>query len=76
MTWQAGNDYTVAPVWFRIERAGDVFTGYQSVDGLTWFKAGSSTVPMTKQCFVGLAITGQKQDVFNTSVFDHVIIKP
>ena len=75
MTWQAGNDYTVLPVWFKIQRTGNVFTGFQSVDGANWFKAGSSEVSLTNQCLVGLAITAGKKDVSNTSVFDHVIVQ-
>jgi regulation of enolase protein 1 (concanavalin A-like superfamily) len=75
MTWQAGNDYTVLPVWFKIQRAGDVFTGYQSVDGMNWFKVGSSTMPMTNQCLVGLAITGLRKEVRNPTVFDHVTVQ-
>jgi hypothetical protein len=74
MNWQAGDDYTWVPVWFRLQRAGNIFTGYQSVDGTHWFKVGSSTAPLAKDCLVGMAITAQKQDVFNTTVFDHVII--
>jgi hypothetical protein len=75
MTSQAGNDYTWLPVWFRIQRAGAVLTGYQSVDGTNWFKVGSSTVTMTNQCLAGLAVTGGKKDAFNTTVFDHVTLK-
>jgi hypothetical protein len=75
MTTQAGNDYTWLPVWFKIERKGDVFTGYQSVDGMNWFKAGSSTVALPKECRVGLAVAGQKKETFNTTVFDHVTLE-
>ena len=75
MDWQAGNDYTWLPVWFKIHRVGDVFTGYQSVDGMNWFKVGSSTVTMTNQCLAGLVVTGGKKDSFNTTVFDHVRVK-
>lgn len=75
MTSQAGNDYTWLPAWFKIQRAGNVFTGYQSVDGANWFKAGSSTVAMTNQCLVGLAVTGGKKNEFTTTVFDHVSIQ-
>jgi hypothetical protein len=75
MAWQAGNDYTWLPAWFKIQREGDVFTGYQSVDGTNWFKVGSSTVTMTNQCLTGLAVTGGKKDGFTTTVFDHVSVK-
>lgn len=72
MTWQAGDDYTWAPVWFKLQRSGDVFTGFQSIDGKNWFKVGSSTVSLAQDCLVGMAISTQKQDGLNTSVFDHI----
>ncbi len=75
MTSQAGNDYTWLPVWFKIQRAGDVFTGYQSVDGTNWFKVGASTVKMPNQCLTGLAVTGGKKEVFTTTVFDHATMQ-
>jgi hypothetical protein len=75
MTWQAGNDYTWLPSWFKIQRAGDVLTGFQSVDGTNWFNVGSSKVTMTAQCLAGLAVGGGKKDVFTTTVFDHVTLQ-
>ena len=75
MTLQPGDDYTVPPVWFKIARIGDVFTGYQSVDGTNWFQAGSSTVKLPDQCLAGLAIAAGKKDGFNTTTFDHVNIQ-
>ena len=75
MTWQAGNDYTWLPVWFKIQRAGHQFTGYQSVNGSNWFNVGSSTLSMANRCQVGLAIAGQKKEVANTTVFDHVTVQ-
>lgn len=75
MGWQPGNDYTWLPVWFRIERQGDVFTGYQSVDGSNWFKVGSSAVAMTNQCLVGLAVAAKKSDLFDTVICDHVTVR-
>jgi hypothetical protein len=75
MTWQQGDDYTWAPVWFKIQRAGNTFTGFQSIDGTHWFKVGSSTASFANHCLVGLAVTVQKQDAFNTTVFDHVTVE-
>jgi hypothetical protein len=74
-TWQFGDDYTVVPVWFRIQRSGNVFSGYQSADGTNWFKAGSSSVVMPNQCQIGLAAVGQRQNRFDTCTFDHVTIQ-
>jgi hypothetical protein len=62
-------------VWFKIQRAGNTFTGFQSIDGTHWFKVGSSTASFANHCLVGLAVTVQKQDAFNTTVFDHVTVE-
>jgi hypothetical protein len=35
-----------APYWVRLDRAGDVFTAYQSPDGVNWTRVGSDTIPM------------------------------
>ena len=74
MTWQKGDDYTWAPVWFKIQRVGNVFTEYQSIDGTNWFKVGSGPALFANHCLVGLAVTAQKKDAFNTTVFDHVTV--
>jgi hypothetical protein len=66
MTTQTGNDYTVTPVWYRLQRTGNTFTASQSLDGVTWFAMGSSTVAMAANYFVGLAVVG------STATFDNV----
>jgi regulation of enolase protein 1 (concanavalin A-like superfamily) len=76
LTSQAGNDYSVPAGWLRVQRKGDEFTAYQSADGTEWFKVGSSAVKMTTQCLVGLAIATSKNEIYNTTVFDHVTIQP
>jgi hypothetical protein len=75
MTWQGGNDYTGAPVWFKLQRAGNVLTGYQSADGENWFKVGSGPAALPDQCYIGLASTGNKPGSVNISVFDHVSVQ-
>jgi hypothetical protein len=66
MSTQTGNDYTWTPVWYRLQRVGNVFTASQSLDGATWFVVGSSTVAMTTNYFAGLAVVG------STATFDSV----
>jgi hypothetical protein len=75
MTWQSGNDYTWLPTWFKIQRTGNIFTGYQFVDGTNWFKVGETTVTMPNECRIGLAVTSGKREAFNTAIFDHVIVQ-
>jgi hypothetical protein len=76
MNWQPGCDYTWLPAWFKLERAGDVFTGYQSVDGRNWFKVGSARVALSSACPVGLAVITGSRDRSITNAFDHVSFKP
>lgn len=68
-----GCDHTWSPVWFRMKREGNVFTGYQSVDGENWINIGSCTLNFSKNAYVGLFVTsgGYRQNGF-TALFDHV----
>lgn len=63
-----------APVWVRLVRAGNTFTGYTSTDGSTWTQMGSETIMMTTNVYVGLAVTAHNNAVLNTSVFDNVSV--
>lgn len=76
MTAQSGNDYTWLPIWFRLQRAGDVFSGFQSPDGTTWFKIGTSTVAMSENYQIGLAAGGGgKEKEPSTAAFDNVVLE-
>ena len=65
----------VAPAWVRITRAGDVYTGYWSKDGVIWTSFGSVTVTMNRFGMkVGLAVTSHDTSATATAVFDDVRI--
>lgn len=74
MTWITGDQYTWMPVWFRLQRSGNTFTGYQSSDGVTWFTVGTSTVTMASTYYVGLAAASgdTTNNTVETSTFDNV----
>lgn len=73
MTWVGGNDYTWLPAWFRLKRAGNTFTAYESSDGVNWFTVSSSTVSMASTYFVGLAAcSGSSSGALDTTTFDNV----
>jgi len=65
-----------APYWVRLDRAGDVFTAYQSPDGVNWTVVGTDTIPMAKNVFVGLGVSSHTTSATATGVFDHVTITP
>jgi hypothetical protein len=73
MDWMTGNQYTWIPVWLRLQRSGNSFTGYQSSNGVAWFPVGTTTVPMNAKYYVGLAASSgdTKTGTVETSTFDN-----
>lgn len=63
-----------APYWIRLERNGNIFTGYESPDGASWFVTGSVTLAMNAATQVGLAVTSHNSAALNTSIFDNVTV--
>jgi hypothetical protein len=61
---------TVNP-WIRIVRNGSVFNAYISADGTTWTSAGSQTVTMPSNAFLGLCMEGNGGGAVNR-VFQNV----
>ncbi len=55
--------------WLRLRRAGNVFTGFGSRDGLGWTQLGSATLALPAQTFVGLAVASQNAAVASTVKF-------
>jgi len=74
MTWATGNQYTTMPGWFRLQRAGNVFTASQSADGVTWFTMGSSTIAMPATYYVGFAACSgdTTNNTTETTYFDNI----
>lgn len=63
---------TAVPVWFKLERAGDDFTGSYSSDGTNWIVLGTANVAMSNSIYVGLIVCSRNSSVLNTATFDHV----
>jgi hypothetical protein len=60
------------PVWVRITRQGDTFSGAVSPDGTGWTSIGSVTIPMAGSVYVGLCVTAHNNAAVTTAVFDSV----
>ena len=60
------------PYWVKLTRAGDVFTGYVSQDGIHWQTVGNATAPMNKNLLIGLAVTSHNNAALNSTLFEHV----
>ena len=63
-----------APKWLKLVRSGDTLTGYQSADGLNWTQVGSTTISMTADVYVGLAVTSHNNSSRTTSTVGSVTV--
>jgi regulation of enolase protein 1 (concanavalin A-like superfamily) len=68
----SGGTAVVAPEWVKIVRAGNVLTGYQSADGVSWTSIGSTTVSMGPSAYIGLAITSHDNTKLAKATFESV----
>lgn len=63
----------VLPQWFRLVRAGDVFSSSYSKDGVTWSVIGSAqTIALGPMALAGLAVSAQSDGTIATATFDNV----
>jgi regulation of enolase protein 1 (concanavalin A-like superfamily) len=56
-------------VWLKLTRAGDVVTGFVSIDGTTWIAGGSTPFTSPSAAF-GFAVTSHDNTALNQAVFD------
>ncbi|MDD4033454.1 MAG: DUF1349 domain-containing protein [Bacteroidales bacterium] len=55
--------------WIRMKRRGDVFESYFSNDNKTWKLYASFTLKMSRELYVGLAVTSHNPEGFTTAGF-------
>ena len=60
------------PVWVRLTRKGDNFTGYFSRDGSAWTLIGITTVPMKRDVYACLAATSHLEGTTAAMVVEHL----
>ena len=65
---------TSGPVYLKLVRVGNTFTGYYSSDGVNYTQLGSITVTMAANTFTGLAVTSHTATDSNVAVFKNVSI--
>lgn len=73
----AGVTSTTTPVsspwWVRLQRSGNAFSAYQSLDGSTWVQTGSTqTLALPGEVLAGLAVSARTDSLLSTAVFDNV----
>jgi hypothetical protein len=67
---------TVPSYWVKLERIGNMITGYISPDGTNWAATdvGRINDPVPDTIYVGLAVVSHANGVLNTSTFSNVQI--
>jgi glucuronoarabinoxylan endo-1,4-beta-xylanase len=62
-----------APYWVRLVRSGNTFTGYRSVNGVSWIQQGSPvTITLPSAVYAGLAVTSHDSSAACMATFDNV----
>ena len=60
--------------WLKLQRTGNAFNSYYSIDGVHWILIGSTTVTMTNPVTVGLFVTGHNVRQYSSVAFDNVSV--
>jgi len=64
------------PIYLRIQRAGNAFTGYHSFDGQSWVPTNTVTVAMGANANAGLAVASADDNAKMTVEFQDVSVNP
>lgn len=72
-TMEPGWDHGLRPpIWLKLERKGDVFTGSYSADGESWTILGTTSFAMSEEFYVGLAVTSKNPSALAQAGFAEV----
>jgi hypothetical protein len=66
---------SAAPRWVKLQRNGNLFSAYESADGVNWTLVGTDTITMGTSVFVGLAVTSHTTSASAVCSFDNVSIQ-
>ena len=64
-----GPSPTTQPIWVRLVREGNTFTGYNSKDGVNWDFIDQKDINMDDTIYVGLAATSHNADSLSYNIF-------
>jgi outer membrane protein assembly factor BamB/regulation of enolase protein 1 (concanavalin A-like superfamily) len=70
----AGSPASNMPVWVRLARSGNTITAFSSADGKTWTQMGVTTIAMSAQVTVGLAVCAHNGNALGSATFDNVSV--
>jgi regulation of enolase protein 1 (concanavalin A-like superfamily) len=60
------------PIWVKLSRSGNTFTGEYSVNGNQWETLGSVTIPMLLDAYIGLIVCSHDTNATCTAEFSDV----
>jgi hypothetical protein len=60
------------PYWVRLTSSGNFYTGFVSVDGVSWIVVDTLTLALGIHPYVGLAYTAHNNSTLGTAVVDHL----
>lgn len=63
------------PLWLKVTRRGDSFSGYLSNDGAQWLWIGSERVEMAEDAYVGFAVISHDNNQDSMAFFDEVTVR-
>jgi hypothetical protein len=66
---------SAAPRWVKLQRTGDLFSAYESGDGVNWALVGTDTIAMGATVHAGLAVTSHATGASATCSFEGVAIQ-
>ncbi|MGC3961204.1 MAG: lamin tail domain-containing protein, partial [Verrucomicrobiota bacterium] len=58
--------------WLRLQRVGNLFTGYASVDGEHWVQLGSISLSLPSSLYLGMAVSSHSSVQTTTAQFRNV----
>lgn len=62
---------TTRPVWLKLQRAGDVLSGFYSTDSIHWLQAGAVSIPMSQTVYAGMAYTSHQNGTLGFATFSN-----
>src|SRR5207249_8857378 len=65
---------STAPRWVKLIRSGNLISGFESPDGVSWTAVGSDTLTMGPSVLVGLAVSSHVTGTNATATFDNVTV--
>ncbi|HLH56199.1 MAG TPA: chitobiase/beta-hexosaminidase C-terminal domain-containing protein [Verrucomicrobiae bacterium] len=60
------------PVWLKLARAGQNFSGSYSTDGTNWVQVATQQIPMNSTVLAGLGVTAHNNAALNTATYTNV----